>query len=230
MNKERYNRHIILPEIGEAGQEELASAKVLVVGAGGLGAPILQYLVAAGIGTIGIMDADVVSLSNLQRQILYREDQIGMLKVDKAKLILNQLNSDCQLDAYPYHLTEENAEQIISKYDILVGATDNFASRLLIDKYSKQMGKPFVHGSICEYSGQVSVFNYKGGYSYTDLFPDQPDESLQPLGVMGVLPGIIGSIQAAEVIKIVLGIGEVLSGKLLMYDVLKANCNVVEFG
>ncbi len=232
MNKQqldRYARHIILPEIGEAGQEELASAKVLVVGAGGLGAPILQYLVAAGIGAIGIMDADVVSLSNLQRQILYREDQIGMPKVDKAKLMLSQLNSECQLDTYPYHLTEENAEQIISKYDIVVGATDNFASRLLIDKYSKQMSKPFVHGSICEFSGQVSVFNYKGGYSYTDLFPDQPNENLLPLGVMGVLPGIIGSMQAAEVIKIVLGIGEVLSGKLLMYDVLKASCDVVEF-
>lgn len=229
MNLERYNRHIILPQIGEGGQEELAAASVLVVGAGGLGAPILQYLVAAGIGRVGIMDADVVSLSNLQRQILYRENELHQPKVEKAKETLSALNSECLIDTYAYKLTEENAEAIISRYDIVVGATDNFASRLLIDKYSKALGKPFVHGSICEFSGQVSVFNYKGGLSYTDLFPDQPEEGTLPLGVMGVLPGVVGCLQAAEVIKIVLGIGDVLSGKLLMYDVLKAGFDVVEF-
>ncbi len=228
MNKERYNRHIIIPEIGEGGQEKLLQAKVLVVGAGGLGAPILQYLVAAGIGQIGIMDADVVSLSNLQRQVLYRENEIGELKVEKAKETLALLNADCRLDAYPYLLTEENAQEIISKYDIVVGATDNFASRRLIDKYTKEQEKPFVHGSICEFNGQVSVFNYQGGNSYLDLFPDQPEDNSLPLGVMGVLPGIIGSMQAAEVIKIVLGQGDVLSGKLLMYDVLKAEQIVLE--
>lgn len=228
MNKERYNRHIILPEIGEAGQVKLSQAKVLVVGAGGLGAPILQYLVAAGIGRIGIMDADLVSLSNLQRQVLYRENEIGQSKVEKAKETLSALNSECQIDSFAYHLTEENANEIISQYDIVVGATDNFASRLLIDKFTKQQGKPFVHGSICEFSGQVSVFNYQGGLSYTDLFPDQPEEGSLPLGVMGVLPGIIGSMQAAEVIKIVLRIGEVLSGKLLMYDVLKAESVMIK--
>lgn len=229
MDKERYARHIILPEIGEAGQEKLYQAKVLVVGAGGLGAPILQYLVAAGIGRIGIMDADVVSLSNLQRQILYRENELGKPKSEMAKATLQALNSECQIDTYAFHLNEANAEEIISKYDIVVGATDNFASRLLIDKHTKAQGKAFVHGSICEFSGQVSVFNYHGGPAYTDLFPDQPEEGSLPLGVMGVLPGIIGSMQAAEVIKIVLGIGEVLSGKLLMYDVLRAESNVIGF-
>lgn len=229
MNLERYSRHIILPQIGEGGQAELAAASVLVVGAGGLGAPILQYLVAAGIGRVGIMDADVVSLSNLQRQILYRENELNQPKVEKAKETLLALNSECVIDTYAYHLTAENAEAIISRYDIVVGATDNFASRLLIDKYTKAQGKPFVHGSICEFNGQVSVFNYKGGMSYTDLFPDQPDEGTLPLGVMGVLPGVVGCLQAAEVIKIVLGIGDVLSGKLLMYDVLKAGFDVVEF-
>lgn len=229
MDKERYARHIILPEIEEAGQEKLYQAKVLVVGAGGLGAPILQYLVAAGIGRIGIMDADVVSLSNLQRQILYRENELGKPKSEMAKATLQALNSECQIDTYAFHLNEENAEGIISQYDIVVGATDNFASRLLIDKHTKVQGKAFVHGSICEFSGQVSVFNYQGGPAYTDLFPDQPEEGSLPLGVMGVLPGIIGSMQAAEVIKIVLGIGEVLSGKLLMYDVLRAESNVIQF-
>jgi molybdopterin/thiamine biosynthesis adenylyltransferase len=228
MNKERYSRHIILPEIGEEGQQKLLDAKVLVIGAGGLGAPVLQYLVAAGIGRIGMMDADVVSLSNLQRQILYRENEIGESKVEKAKATLAELNSDCQLDSYPYHLTEENANDIISQYDIVVGATDNFASRLLIDKYTKLQGKAFVHASICEFKGQVSVFNYKGGMSYTDLFPDLPDEASMPIGVMGVLPGIIGSMQVAEVIKIIIGQGTVLSGKLLMYDIMKAESLVVD--
>lgn len=229
MYMERYNRQIILPEVGEAGQQKLAKARVLVVGAGGLGAPILQYLVAAGVGHIGVMDADVVSLSNLQRQILYRENQIGMLKVEMAYETLTALNNECRIETYPHFLTEENASTIISKYDILVGATDNFASRLLLDKYSKATGKPFVHGSICEFSGQVAVFNYNGSMSYADLFPDQPEESTLPLGVIGVLPGVIGTLQAAEVIKIILGVGEVLVNKLLMYDVLNTGFEVVHF-
>jgi len=226
---ERYNRQIILPEVGEAGQQKLANARVLVVGAGGLGCPVLQYLVAAGIGCIGIVDADVVSLSNLQRQILFRENQLGLPKVEQAKESLSALNSECRLDTYACRLTEENAESLMNQYDIVVGATDNFASRLLIDKYSKQLSKPFVHGSICEFSGQVAVFNYNGSVSYTELFPDQPEESTLPLGVIGVLPGVIGTLQAAEVIKIILGIGDVLANKLLMYDVLKAGFEVVHF-
>jgi adenylyltransferase/sulfurtransferase len=226
---ERYNRQIILPEVGEAGQQKLANAHVLVVGAGGLGSPVLQYLVAAGVGRIGIVDADVVSISNLQRQILFRENQLGLPKVEQAKETLLALNSECRLDTYACRLTEENAESLINQYDIVVGATDNFASRLLIDRYSKRLGKPFVHGSICEFSGQVAVFNYKGSMSYADLFPDQPDESTLPLGVIGVLPGVIGTLQATEVIKIILGVGEVLANKLLLYDLLKAETRVVNF-
>ncbi len=227
--QDRYNRHIILNEIGEEGQLKLLNAKVLVVGAGGLGVPILQYLTAAGIGNIGIVDADVVSLSNLQRQILYNEDIIGELKADKSKEVLRKLNSDVHIDTYPYMLNSSNAEEIISKYDIVVGATDNFESRKLIDEVTKRQNKAFVHGSIGEFEGQVSVFNYNGAMSYSDLFPETPDPSTLPLGVIGVLPGIIGSLQACEVIKIVCGIGEILAGKLLIYNALNLNFQVIEF-
>ena len=228
INKERYNRHIILPEIGEEGQRKLLEAKVLVVGAGGLGSPVLQYLVAAGVGTIGIADNDTVSLSNLQRQILYREDQVGKLKVEKAKEELQKLNSDVNISIYPLAIDENNVSEIVSKYDIVVGATDNFNSRKCIDVETKNQGKPFVHASIGEFEGQISVFNYKGGLSYSDLFPETPDEKGLPLGVIGVLPGIIGSMQACEVIKIILGIGEVLSGKLLIYNALNLSVNILE--
>lgn len=227
--KERYNRHIILSEIGEAGQEKLLNAKVLVVGAGGLGAPVLQYLVAAGVGNIGIVDADVVSLSNLQRQILYKENQIGLSKAEQSKQTLNQLNSDVEIATYSFMLDGGNAEEIISKYDIIVGATDNFQSRKCIDRITREQNKAFVHGSIGEFEGQVSVFNHKAGPSYFDLFPDTPEESALPLGVMGVLPGIIGSMQACEVIKIILEIGDILSGKLLVYDALSNQSNVIQF-
>lgn len=226
--KERYNRHIILDEINEQGQQKLLNSKVLVLGAGGLGAPVLQYLCAAGVGTIGIMDADVVSLSNLQRQILYSEEQIGESKTEKAKARLNRLNSDVKIETYPFFLTNENADDIISKYDVVVGATDNFHSRKCIDKVTKAQKKAFVHASIGEFQGQLSVFNYNGSASYSDLFPDVPDNADLPLGVLGVLPGIIGSLQACEVLKIILNIGDVLSGKLLIYDALKNNMTVID--
>lgn len=218
--QDRYNRHIILPQIDAEGQEKILRAKVLVVGAGGLGSPVLQYLVAAGVGIIGIVDADVVSLSNLQRQILYKENEVGEKKALKAKEGLSKLNSDVEIVTYPFFLDESNAKEIIGEYDVVVGATDNFTSRKLIDKFSKKLGKAFVHGSIQEFEGQVSVFNYKGGPSYFDLFPETPEEVTLPKGVMGVLPGVIGSLQAVEVIKIIVGIGEVLSGRLLLYDAL----------
>lgn len=227
--KERYNRHILLSEIGEKGQEKLLNAKVLVIGAGGLGAPVLQYLVAAGVGNIGIVDSDVVSLSNLQRQILYRENQIGLSKVEQSKKTLHQLNSDIKLDSFNCTLTENNAEELITKYDIIVGATDNFDSRKCIDIITKKQKKAFVHASIGEFEGQVSVFNFQNGPSYFDLFPDTALESNLPLGVLGVLPGIIGSMQACEVIKIILGIGEILSGKLLVYDALTCNSQIINF-
>jgi molybdopterin/thiamine biosynthesis adenylyltransferase len=228
--KERYNRHLILSEIGEEGQEKLLSARVLVVGAGGLGAPVLQYLVGAGIGYIGIVDADVVSQSNLQRQVLYRENDVDLSKALKSKETLSQLNSDVEISTYPVMLTKENAEEIISKYDMVVGATDNFESRQLIDKFTKDQGKAFIHGSIGEFDGQVAVFNYKGGIAYQDLFSDMPEADSLPIGVMGVLPGIVGSLQATEVIKIVCGIGEVLSNKLLLYNALTCEMQVVSLG
>lgn len=229
IQKERYNRHLILDEIGEEGQQRLLNAKVLVVGAGGLGAPVLQYLCAAGVGTIGIMDADSVSLSNLQRQLLYTENEIGEAKVEKSKARLNQINSDVYIKSYSFNLKESNADEIIGEYDIVVGATDNFQSRKCIDKVTQKQGKAFVHASIGEFEGQVSVFNFKNGPSYLDLFPDVPDQADLPMGVLGVLPGIIGSLQACEVLKIILNIGDVLSGKLLIYDALKNKMNIVEF-
>jgi len=226
--KERYSRHLLLENLGEQGQQKLLDASVLVVGAGGLGAPILQYLVAAGVGHIGIVDADVVNRSNLQRQILYREDEISCSKALKAKETLSRLNGDVEISTYPVMLTEANAEEIISSYDIVVGATDNFDSRLLIDTVTKAQAKPFVHGSIGEFEGQVAVFNYQGSISYQDLFskPSVPQDDR--LGVMGVLPGIIGSLQATEVIKIICGIGDVLSNKLMVYDALSCEMQVVK--
>jgi adenylyltransferase/sulfurtransferase len=226
--KQRYNRHILLTQVGEEGQEKLLQAKVLVVGAGGLGSPVLQYLTAAGIGVVGIVDDDVVGLSNLQRQVLYREDQVGELKAIKAESTLKALNSDVVVHTYPCMLDEENAEKIISGYDVVVGATDNFTSRKLIDKATAKLQIPFVHGSIGEFEGQVSVFNCNGGISYSDLFPDTPDEARLPSGVIGVLPGIIGSLQATEVIKIILGIGTLLSGKLLIYNCLESDFKVLD--
>ena len=228
-SKERYHRHLILPQVGEEGQQKLSGAKVLVVGSGGLGCPVLLYLVAAGIGRIGIVDKDVVSLSNLQRQVLFNEGQLGKSKVEKSKELLQKLNSDVALETFPVMLDGSNAHSIIENYDIVVGATDNFASRICIDQVTKELEKPFVHGSIEEFQGQVSVFNYNGGPSYSDLFPDRPEESSLPIGVMGALPGIIGSIMACEVIKIILHQGNILSGKLLVYDVLEAEFKKLEF-
>ncbi len=227
IQKERYNRHIILPQVGEKGQQKLFDASVLVVGAGGLGTPVLQYLTAAGVGALGIIDADTVELSNLQRQVLYKEHQTGELKVNKIKEALNELNSDVTVITYPFLLNEDNAEKIIAEFDIVVGATDNFYSRKCIDVISKKLSIPYVHASIGEFEGQVTVFNYNNGPSYTDLYDDTPDELSLPLGVMGVLPGIIGSIQASETIKIITGIGKVLSGRLLVYDALEAKFNEI---
>jgi molybdopterin/thiamine biosynthesis adenylyltransferase len=228
IQKERYNRHILLSQIGEAGQEKLLHARVLVVGAGGLGAPVLQYLTAAGIGTIGIVDADTVSLSNLQRQVLYREHQVGMFKADIAKETLGLLNSDVTIHNYPFWLHANNASEIIADYDMVVGATDNISSRRCINEATRKPGKPFIHGAIGEFEGQVSVFNYKNGPSYSDLFSDVPDESEMPIGVMGILPGIIGSLQACEVIKIILEKGNILSGKLLIFNALSTTMHTFE--
>lgn len=227
--KERYSRHIVLKEVGEEGQEKIKRAKVLVVGAGGLGSPVLLYLAAAGIGTLGIIDDDVVSESNLQRQILYDSECIGELKVEVARRKLQKLNPDCHIVALSQRLTEENSKEIIKDFDIVVDATDNLLSRYIIDDACVAYGKPFVYGSICEFEGQVSVFNYQGGPTYRDLY--EYHEAIlhykQPLGVIGALPGTIGSIQASETLKIITGCPNTLSGKLLLINLLKVTFQTV---
>lgn len=229
--KERYARHLVLQEIGEEGQERIKNAKVLVVGAGGLGSPILLYLAAAGVGQIGIVDDDYVSESNLQRQILYDTTCIAESKVEIAAHKLHDINPFCKVLSYPFRLTEENAMDLIKKYDIIVDATDNLSTRYVINDASVATGCPFVYGSICEFTGQVSVFNYQGGPTYRDLFEFHDDVASfqQPLGVVGALPGVVGAIQASETIKLILGQDDILSGKLLMIDLLHNTFNTIKF-
>jgi len=223
----RYNRHIMLPEIGVAGQEKLKAAKVLVIGAGGLGAPVLEYLCAAGVGTIGIMDDDVVDESNLQRQVLYEVKDIGKLKAIVASQRLYAQNPLIQVQVINTRFSKKNALKIASQFDILVDATDNYSTRYLLSDTAILLDIPLVHGSIYQFQGQITVFNYKKGPSYRCLYPDPPKRSESPdpgdVGILGVLPGIIGSIQANEVIKIIVGFGEVLSGKLLIFNALDLN-------
>jgi adenylyltransferase/sulfurtransferase len=218
----RYNRHIILSEVGPEGQDKLARAKVLVVGAGGLGCPILQYLAAAGIGTLGIIDYDVIEESNLQRQILFGTSSMGMNKALAAKERLEDLNPTIHIEAFPDKLTPKNALALFKNYDLVVDGTDNFATRYLINDAAILTNKPIVYGAIYKFEGQVSVFNYQNGPSYRCLFPIPPKEgsvaNCSEVGVLGVLPGIIGAMQANEVLKMILGFENVLSGKLLCYN------------
>ncbi|TXG35342.1 HesA/MoeB/ThiF family protein [Seonamhaeicola maritimus] len=220
----RYNRHIILSEIGLEGQNKLSKAKVLVIGAGGLGCPVLQYLAAAGIGTLGVIDFDKVELSNLQRQVLFGSSSIGENKALAAKKRLEDLNGNIEIKAYPEVLTYQNALELFKQYDIIVDGSDNFETRYLVNDACVITNKPLVFGAIYKFEGQVSVFNYQNGPSYRCLFPHPPKKDAVPncseIGVLGVLPGIIGSMQANEVIKVILGIGNVLSGKLLCYNTL----------
>jgi adenylyltransferase/sulfurtransferase len=234
----RYDRHILLSEIGISGQEKLKNAKVLVIGAGGLGCPVLQYLTAAGIGTIGIVDFDVVDESNLQRQILYSIDDIGKLKVDCAINKLSRQNPFVNFSAYNTQLSNQNALEIIEKYDIVIDGTDNFPTRYLVNDACVILNKPLIYGSINKFEGQVSVFNYSGsknkkGPTYRCLFPEPPSAADVPncseAGVLGVLPGIVGSFQANEVIKIITGIGDVLFGKLLMINALSMQFYTIAF-
>ncbi len=222
----RYSRHIILSEIGQNGQDKLTQAKVLVIGAGGLGCPILQYLAAAGIGTLGIVDFDIIEESNLQRQILFGMSTLGKNKALAAKERLEDLNPTISITAYPERLTTKNAVSLFNKYDIIVDGTDNFTTRYLINDASLITNKPLVYGAIYKFEGQVSVFNYQNGPSYRCIFPTPPKAgsvaSCSEVGVLGVLPGIIGSMQANEVLKLILGLGNVLSGKLLCYNALTA--------
>ena len=212
----QYSRHLILNEIGEIGQKKLKASKVLVIGAGGLGCPILQYLTAAGVGTIGIVDFDTVDKTNLQRQILYTHKDIGAFKAEVAANRLAELNPFVNFKIYVEKLTNKNASNLFSSYDIVVDGSDNFPTRYLINDAAVLANKPVVFGSIYKFEGQVTVFNYQNGPTYRCLFPNPPQPSTVPncseIGVLGVLPGIIGSIQANEVIKIICEIGQVLSG------------------
>jgi sulfur-carrier protein adenylyltransferase/sulfurtransferase len=227
----RYNRHLILPEIGIKGQEKLKQTSVLIIGAGGLGCPVLQYLTAAGIGTIGIADFDVVEESNLQRQVLFSVADIGKPKAVVAAEKLKAQNSFVKFKVFQERISSENAVQIISPFDIIVDGTDNFQSRYLINDACVIAGKPLVFGSILRFEGQLSVFNYKGGPTYRCIYPEPPEElqSCSGAGVIGVLPGIIGSLQANEVIKIAVGIGKVLSGELLLFDALVMQFSTFQF-
>ncbi len=223
--RNRYHRHTLLPEVGEAGQQKLLNSKVLLLGAGGLGSPAALYLAAAGVGTIGIIDMDAVDASNLQRQILHNMDRLGERKVDSAKKTLTTLNPDVDVVAYDVRLAADNVLEIIDGYDVIVDGTDNFPTRYLVNDASLLKQIPVVHGSIFRFEGQATVFSPYVGPCYRCLIPEPPPPELAPscaeAGVLGVLPGIIGSIQAIEAIKLLLGLGDPLIGRLLAYDSLE---------
>ena len=223
--RSRYERHISLPEIGEKGQQKLLESRVVIIGAGGLGSPAALYLAAAGVGTIGVVDMDTVEESNLQRQILHSTETIGKNKVDSAEKTLSALNPDVNVITYNTLLNKENAIEVIENYDVVVDGTDNLQTRYLINDASVKTGIPVVHGSIFQYEGQITVFDPKNGPTYRDVFPEPPESGTAPncteAGVLGVLPGIVGSIQALETIKLILGIGEGLSGRLIVFDALE---------
>ncbi|OMQ11684.1 HesA/MoeB/ThiF family protein [[Flexibacter] sp. ATCC 35103] len=218
----RYNRQIILPEIGEIGQEKLSKAKVLVIGAGGLGTSILPYLAAAGVGEIGIADDDIIEISNLHRQVIYKNSAVGKYKVEEAKLMISELNPLVKVKAITEKLSGSNAISLFENYDIIVDATDNIAIKYLINDACLITNKPMVYGSVFRFQGQVSVFHYQNGPTYRCLYPDENTQSAncEDAGVIGITVGIIGMLQANEVIKMILEIGEVLSGKILVYNIL----------
>lgn len=221
---ERYSRHLILPEVGLEGQKRLKAASVLCVGTGGLGSPLLLYLAAAGVGRIGIVDFDVVDHSNLQRQVIHGTSWVGKPKIESAKNRILEINPFCQVDLYETRVSSENAIAIATPYDIIIDGTDNFPTRYLMNDVSVLLNKPNVYGSIFRFEGQATVFNYEGGPNYRDLYPEPPPPGMVPScaegGVLGVLPGVIGCIQATEAIKIILGQGTTLSGRLLLYNAL----------
>ena len=223
--RNRYHRHLLLPEVGEEGQQKLLDSRVLLLGAGGLGSPAALYLAAAGVGTLGIIDMDVVDASNLQRQILHNTDRLGMSKVESARATIEKLNPDVEVIAYEARLGADNIMEILSGWDIVVDGADNFPSRYILNDASVKLGIPVVHGSIFRFEGQVTVFDPRNGPTYRDYIPVPPPAELAPscaeAGVLGVLPGIVGSIQALESIKLILGLGDSLSGRILAFDALE---------
>jgi sulfur-carrier protein adenylyltransferase/sulfurtransferase len=229
---ERYSRHLILPEVGMEGQKKLKAARVLCVGAGGLGSPLTMYLAAAGVGTLGIVEFDVVDASNLQRQILHGTDEIGKPKLDSAERRLKQINPFVKIERHPVMLSSENALEIFKQYDVVADGTDNFQTRYLVNDACVLTGKPNVYASIFRWEGQCTVFNMPGGPDYRCLYPEPPPPGMVPScaegGVFGVLPGIVGCLQATEVIKLITGIGEPLIGRLLLIDALTMRFRIMK--
>ena len=227
---DRYHRQTSLEAIGIDGQRRLQQARVLVVGAGGLGSPLIEYLAAAGVGSIGIVDDDTVSASNLNRQILYDISQVGKPKANCAANVVRRMNPDCKVQAYRMRLTDSNANDLFGKYDVIADCTDNLATRYVIDRHTKVLGIPFVYGSLCEFEGRVAVFNYKGGTSYADLFPFDADEVVnfsQPSGVLGAFAGVVGTIEALETIKVILG-KPTLIDRILLIDGLSLRFKTIK--
>ncbi|MCC6183056.1 MAG: molybdopterin-synthase adenylyltransferase MoeB [Microthrixaceae bacterium] len=222
--RNRYSRHLLLPEVGEEGQKKLLGARVLLLGAGGLGSPAALYLAAAGVGTLGIVDMDVVDDSNLQRQILHNVDRIGERKVDSAKKTLTALNPDVDVITFDVRLDASNIADIVGQFDLVVDGADNFPVRYMLNDASVKLGVPVVHGSIFRFEGNVTVFDPKNGPTYRDMLPEPPPAELAPscseAGVLGVLPGIVGTLQALEALKLILGVGDPLIGRYLAFDAL----------
>ncbi|MCA0016012.1 molybdopterin-synthase adenylyltransferase MoeB [Mesorhizobium sp. B292B1B] len=237
---ERYARHIVLPEIGGAGQQRLKRARVLVIGAGGLGAPVLEYLAAAGVGTLGVIDDDTVSLSNLQRQVIHGTDTVGMLKTHSAKAAIARINPNTAVEIHTLRLAADNAQALVARYDVVVDGSDNFETRYVVADACAAEGKPLVHAAVGRFDGSVTVLmpfqtDRDGTYNpgYRDLFPEAPPPGLVPscaeAGVLGVLTGVIGTLQAMEAIKLITGIGEPLIGRLLLYDALAARFETIRY-
>jgi molybdopterin/thiamine biosynthesis adenylyltransferase len=237
---ERYARHIVLPEIGGAGQQRLKRARVLVIGAGGLGAPVLEYLAAAGVGTLGIVDDDSVSLSNLQRQVIHDTDAVGMAKGESAKAAITRINPNVSVELYPFRLTTDNAAALVARYDIVVDGSDNFETRYAVADACAAEKRPLVHAAVGRFDGSVTVLkpfeagkDGKPNPGYRDLFPQPPPPGLVPscavAGVLGALTGVIGTLQAMEAIKLIAGIGEPLVGRLLLYDALAARFDTIRY-
>lgn len=237
---ERYARHIVLPEIGGAGQQRLKRARVLVIGAGGLGAPVLEYLAAAGVGTLGIVDDDIVSLSNLQRQVIHATDTVGTAKTESAKAAIARINPHVAVELHDFRLTADNVAALIARYDIVVDGSDNFDTRYLVADACAAEKRPLVHAAVGRFDGTVTVLtpfetgaDGKPNPSYRDLFPEAPPEGLVPscavAGVVGALTGVIGTLQAMEAIKLITGIGEPLVGRLLLYDALSARFDTIRY-
>ena len=228
---ERYSRQTMLPQIGHEGQKRIASASVLIIGLGGLGAPVAQYLTGAGVGRIGLCDADVVSESNLQRQVLYDTSVIGRHKVEAARARLEALSPHTLFELYPDGITPDNSEAIISDYDLVVDCCDNFPTRYLIDDTCHRLGKPWIYGSIGEFMGQVAVMNGTAGRRYIDLYPDREALCGRPpvvRGVLGPVPGVIGALEASEALKLITGAGEHLDGRLFIIDLLTLSTTLIQ--